>query len=124
MRVRFLSLLRFGVIDILGRECFCGCESLESVSFEDDSHLVRIEEREFRNSSICHIVIPCRVEILCKECFHLCKSLESVSLEDDSHLVQIEERAFSGPRNISYRVEVGCPLRRMVYRSLLRSNFF
>jgi hypothetical protein len=80
-------------IEILGSKCFCSCRSLESVSFEVESRLTRIESQAFSDSSLRSILIPSTVEIFCSHCFASSKILQSVSFESNSRLTRIESEA-------------------------------
>jgi hypothetical protein len=80
---------------VLGKASFCWCESLESVTFESDSRLERIEESAFGESGLKSILIPSSVIVLGKASFYGCNSLESVTFESDSRLERIEEFVFS-----------------------------
>jgi hypothetical protein len=80
-------------IEILYSECFSWCQSLESVTFESNSRLRRIESEAFSFSSLRSILIPHTVEILCSECFSRCISIQSVSFESNSRLKRIESKA-------------------------------
>jgi hypothetical protein len=82
-------------IEILGPLCFCQCGLFQSVSFESNSLLKRIESDAFAHSSLQSIVIPRNVKILCSQCFSSCKSLKSISFEVESRLTRIEANAFS-----------------------------
>jgi tRNA A-37 threonylcarbamoyl transferase component Bud32 len=82
-------------VEILGSKCFSYCESLSSITFESNSHLIRIESEAFYKSSLETIMIPKNVEILGSKCFSYCKSLSSITFESNSHLTRIESEAFS-----------------------------
>jgi hypothetical protein len=82
-------------IEIIGSSCFCGCESLLSISFESNLQLTRIESKAFSSASLQSIVIPRSVEIICSLCFVCCESLSSVTFESDSQLTRIESQAFA-----------------------------
>ena len=56
-------------VEILKRECFYRCDSLEDVSFEDDSDLVRIEWKAFTSTGRSSIVIPNIMEVICGDTF-------------------------------------------------------
>jgi hypothetical protein len=83
-------------VEILCSSCFSYCNSLSSISFENDSRLTRIESGAFYGSALKSITIPRVVEILCSSCFSCCNSLSSISFENDSRLKRIESNAFSG----------------------------
>jgi hypothetical protein len=78
------------------------CASLESIGFESDSRLERIEKSALAASGLKSIVIPSSVMVLVNECLCKCKSLESVLFEPGSRLERIEDNTFreSGLRSI------------------------
>jgi hypothetical protein len=82
-------------IDLFCSSCFSYCESLNFISFEFNSRLIRIESELDSYSAVESIVIPRKIEILCSGCFSWCKSLHSVTFESNSRLIRIESRAFS-----------------------------
>jgi hypothetical protein len=67
---------------------------LQSIIFESNSHLTRIESEAFSKSSLRSILTPRNVEIVGSKCFYNCKSLSSISFESNSHLTRIESEAF------------------------------
>jgi hypothetical protein len=89
-------------VEMLGKLCFAGdyekFNSLESITFENDSRLIRIEDSCFQQCSLKSINIPRNVEILGKLCFagHYGKfnSLESITFENESRLTRIEDWCF------------------------------
>jgi hypothetical protein len=81
-------------IKSLCKSCFQSCTSVESILFENESKLIRIEQFAFYRSGLKSIVIPSSVEVFSKLCFGFCKSLQSIIFENDSKLIQIEELAF------------------------------
>jgi hypothetical protein len=84
-------------VESLGEECFSGCATLSSLTFESESKLVRIQTRTFANSEkLKSISIPASVESLGDECFFACRSLSSVTFESGSKLARIHGRAFAG----------------------------
>jgi hypothetical protein len=89
-------------VEVLCKSYVRECSSVESVMFEADSKLQRIEESAFLSSGLKLIIIPSSVEVLCKSCFSYCKSLSSITFESDSHLQRIEQSAFysSGLKSI------------------------
>jgi hypothetical protein len=76
-------------IEVLGKSCFA-CSNLETVTFESESRLTRIEESCFEKCSMKSICIPRNVEILGKSCFYSSK-LESFTFESESRLTRMEE---------------------------------
>jgi hypothetical protein len=82
-------------VDILCKSFVTDLDSVESVTFEADCRLQRIEEFAFLSSGLRWIKIPLSIEVLCKSCFAGCKSLSSITFESGSHLQRIEETAFA-----------------------------
>jgi hypothetical protein len=89
-------------VESLGKSCFAGdsmkFNSLESITFENNSRLTRIEDSCFEYCSLKSICIPRNVEMLGKLCFagHSRKlsSLEWLTFENDSQLARIEDSCF------------------------------
>jgi hypothetical protein len=92
------SILIPSPVVALGKESFCGCKSLELVTFESGSRLERIGEYAFRASGLTSILIPSSVIVLGKESFSECKSLELVTFESGSQLGHIDPTVFKGSR--------------------------
>jgi hypothetical protein len=111
-------------VESLCLSCFSFCQSL---SFENDSRLRRIESKAFRGSALESITIPRNVEVLCSSCFENCESLSSISFENDSQLKRIESKAFHDsplksvtiPRN----VKILCSSRFLFCRPLSSISF-
>jgi hypothetical protein len=82
-------------ITVLPPKHFAGFVRFQSISFEINSRLTRIESNAFSNSLLQSIMIPRSVEILGSSCFYWCKSLSSITFESDSRLIGIESFAFS-----------------------------
>jgi hypothetical protein len=92
---------------MLGKECFYGCKSLSTVTFESGSQLSSIAQSAFwKCSSLSSIFIPSSVESLGKDCFSGCKSLSTVTFESGSHLSSLSESAF---RDCSSLSSICCP---------------
>jgi hypothetical protein len=72
--------------------------SLESITFDLNSKLQRIDEFAFAWSGLTAIHIPSSVELLCKSCFSTCKSLASVTFESDSKLREVAADSFAESR--------------------------
>jgi hypothetical protein len=89
-------------IEVICEGCFQWRASLESISFECPSKLLRIEVEAFARSGLKSIHLPASVEVICEFCFLMCKSLESVTFESKSKLSRIEAEAFgcSGLKSI------------------------
>jgi hypothetical protein len=79
---------------VLGKMCFRGCKSLETVIFDKGSRLKRIEDDSFSGTALQSIEIPSSVVVLGKGCFCRCELLKSVTFESGSRLVRIEVYAF------------------------------
>jgi hypothetical protein len=97
---------------IICEGCFSECVLVQSVIFDYDSKLSRIEEFAFAWSGLISIHLPSSVEVLCEYCFCFCKSLTSVTFDCDSTLSRIEERTFAWSSLVSIHlpssVEVLC----------------
>jgi hypothetical protein len=94
-------------VEMLGKECFCGCESLSMVTFESNSQLSSIAEYAFHYCpSLSSIFIPSSVESLGKYCFYECKSLSTITFESGSQLSSIAESAFQDCSSLS---SICCP---------------
>jgi hypothetical protein len=83
-------------VEVICEKCFSKCKSLESISFEWDSKLSRIERKAFCESCLESIHLPASVEVICESCFSRCASLKSISFESNSKLSRIERRAYFG----------------------------
>jgi hypothetical protein len=78
-------------VEILSRECFSGCTSLDSLIFESGSELKRIEAKAFaRCSSLQSICIPQSLNALCKS-WALGSSLQTVVFESAASLAALIE---------------------------------
>jgi hypothetical protein len=78
----------------LGQKLWNASHKIQSILFESDSQLIRIDSYAFSSSSLQSIEIPRNVEILGSSCFCGCKSLSSISFESNSRLNRIESSAF------------------------------
>jgi hypothetical protein len=82
-------------VEKLGSDCFSGCQSLSTVTFESGSNLSSIEDFAFNCcSSLSSICIPSSVETLGGYCFSGCQSLSTVTFDSGSKLSCIEDFAF------------------------------
>jgi hypothetical protein len=64
---------------VFGKESFQACESLESVTFESDSRLERIEESAFRQSGLKSIEIPTSVTFI-GDCAFLATPVDEIEI--------------------------------------------
>jgi hypothetical protein len=71
------------------------CKWIDSVVFEVNLRLSRLDAHAFRASGITSIHIPASIEVICDHCVCYCQSLTSITLELGSHLSRIESYAFS-----------------------------
>jgi hypothetical protein len=84
-------------VNSLGRRCFAGCRSLETVSFCAGSRLTKIQQETFAYcSALKSITLPPGVSIVDQACFCGCNLLESLVFPADSNLVGIKSAAFRG----------------------------
>jgi hypothetical protein len=89
-------------VEKIDKDCFNGCKSLSTVTYESGSQLSSIAESAFRDcSSLSSIFIPSSVRMVGKECFCECKSLSMVTFESDSQLSSIAESAFRNCSSLS-----------------------
>jgi hypothetical protein len=73
-------------IEILCQKCFYIFTTLETVEFESNSQMRRIEENAFWNcSSLKSICIPASVEIICERCFSKCIALFPLCHSNQNH---------------------------------------
>ena len=97
-------------IKTIGNKAFQSCRKLRSVTFEENSQLVTIDEGAFSGSALKNIIIPKSVTNIEKEAFYRClrgtigysaeESLESVTFEENSQLTYIGEEAFAENPNL------------------------
>jgi hypothetical protein len=76
--------------------CFMSCESVQSVVFEENSQLSRLEDQAFYGSGLTSIHLPASVTVIGERCFYGCGSLTSITFETDSQLSQFAKEAFCG----------------------------
>jgi hypothetical protein len=89
-------------VDVIGFECFSGCETLCLLEFESPSTLRIIEGRAFRACvRLSSIAIPSSVMTICAECFYDCRALHFVEFEKGSRLSTVEANAFSNCRSLA-----------------------
>jgi hypothetical protein len=82
-------------VEVIGQWCFCGCRSLEAVTFKPNSQLREIGPKAFTWTSLRDIVIPASVEVIGDNCFVDCRSLCEVTFATDSRLQHIGEHSFA-----------------------------
>jgi hypothetical protein len=75
------------VTEFLGKQCFCWCQFLCEVVFEDGCTLKQIAESAFALSGLKSIRIPESVEFLGKGCFAKCESLSEVIFTGEVNIV-------------------------------------
>jgi hypothetical protein len=56
-------------LEIIGERCFQECQILDSLEFEGDSKLARIEERAFKDTTLKELIIPADVTFLAGSVF-------------------------------------------------------
>jgi hypothetical protein len=81
-------------IELLPDQCFLSCHLLQSVSFESNGSLRRIETLAFSFRALKSVTLPRGVELLGPEFCAGCGSLSSVSFENDILLRQFESKLF------------------------------
>jgi hypothetical protein len=85
-------------VEILGRMCLAGDwtkpNTIQTLTFESESRLIRIEESCFLNSFLKAIWIPRSVKFLGPSCFRNSR-IQAVEFESDSQLKRLEEGSFS-----------------------------
>jgi hypothetical protein len=65
------------------------CKSVQSVVFEENSQLLRLEARAFLASGLTSIHLPASVTVIGESCFSGCGSLASITFESGSQLSQL-----------------------------------
>jgi hypothetical protein len=84
------------LVTSLGEECFCGCASLDSISFASDSKLRQLGPLAFLLcEALASITLPASLECIGPKCFQSCLGLVSVNFPHDSRLRRIDSCAFS-----------------------------
>jgi hypothetical protein len=88
-----------GFVQLIGKNDFNCCSSLETVIFSSESQLREIDGFQ-HCTSLCRIEIPPSVETIKKSGFHGCTSLIEVIFSSDSHLMAIDgfQHCISLPR--------------------------
>ncbi|MBQ6882762.1 MAG: leucine-rich repeat domain-containing protein [Clostridia bacterium] len=82
-------------ITSIGDFAFERCITLNSVTFEEGSHLTSIGDYAFELcSELTTITIPSGVTSIGEQAFYYCESLTSVIFEEDSQLISIGNHAF------------------------------
>lgn len=93
-------------IERLGRELFCNCRKLDSVTFASGSRLKKIGPLCFSKTEISEFLAPPGLRNIDDSAFYECKQLKRVTLNDG--LVTIGGRSddsndynnFSGPKGV------------------------
>jgi hypothetical protein len=70
--------------------CFSFCQSLSSVSFQNDSKLKEIGAYAFSFFRLASVTLPRSLTVLCLQCFAFCPSLSSVSFGPNCQLRRME----------------------------------
>ena len=84
-----------GVVELC-EKCFCVCESLLRVTFDESSSLKLIGKEVFNGSGVVEIHTPDGVVELCEKCFCVCESLLRVTFDESSSLKLIGKEVFNG----------------------------
>jgi hypothetical protein len=115
-------------LEILGRHCFYGNQSLCSLSFESGSRLREIELGAF---SLClslqSICLPASLEVLHEFSFFGSRRLSSLTFESESRLREIHEQAPFGclsPKSLVIPRSIQTPVRDWALRSSLEEVIF
>ena len=88
----------------IGRACFCGCDSLENVSFSALCKLEKIDSDAFGKCfNLKEVTLPYQVDVIEKEAFGQCYELEKITMPEI--IGEIKEDAFLGcsPKSIIYK---------------------
>jgi hypothetical protein len=80
--------------EIICKHAFIGCVSLDCLTFEPDSQLIRIEESAFYACHMPLVELPPLVERISVDCFNECDCLRLMILDPDSNLSRIGAKAF------------------------------
>lgn len=78
----------------LAVSCFEGCQTLETVEFDENGTLEEIGEGAFRGSSISSIEIPSTVRTIGIEAFGFCGNLTNIRFARDSAVEELPIRCF------------------------------
>jgi hypothetical protein len=70
-------------VEEIGERCFYNCRKLDSVMFDPDSNLRRIEAYAFFGTNLQSITFPKRVEGIGEKCFHNCERLKEITFSRD-----------------------------------------
>jgi hypothetical protein len=81
-------------VQIIAGSCFAKSRSIRIVEFEEDSELLRIEDRAFAVSSLESIAIPNKVEVLGEGVFDYCVDLSQFSFQLPSAIRTIGAACF------------------------------
>jgi hypothetical protein len=92
------------ITQVLCEAFFASCSILRSIAFDDESHLLRLENLSFSESEVRSIHIPGSVFEIGEDCFSKCKSLVAVTFGPDSQLHRIQRSTFSDSGLISIAI--------------------
>lgn len=73
---------------------FMGCHQLNEVVFENDSHLIEIDDYAFSCTDLSTIRIPKTVEMIGSYSFANCRNLSSIQFEDISNIKSVGTHTF------------------------------
>jgi hypothetical protein len=62
-------------VEILGSDCFSGCKSLSSITFESDACSTRIESEAFYDSSLQSILIPSTILFIASDAVEIASQI-------------------------------------------------
>jgi hypothetical protein len=82
--------------EAIGKYCFTDREQLSTITFEDNTRLIRLDDYAFFCcSALGSICIPAGVKSLGALCFDRCENLSQVTFESGSQLTEIGSGAFA-----------------------------
>jgi hypothetical protein len=77
-------------VEVLCEKCFFKCNSLPSVTFEEDSKLHRIEEYAFGESALTALLLPHSIHFVSSWALH-CLSLNTISFDPGPCAFEVRE---------------------------------